>query len=522
MLPRAPHLLGCVECAVQLRRNAPAFHDPNAVYTWLEFAGAVRAWADQLRAAGVRAGDRVTLLSFNSVAMFAAMYAIWRAGALAVPLNFRLADAELAGIDADCRPLLLLADTDHLPGALRIAEVRPALAVGSLPGLLDQTLILHQAGRPEAAVNVPVEVCTLLYTGGTTGRPKGVMITDAALLVQSQLMAQAVALDADSVYIHSAPLFHVADLHTGLAVSLMAGSHVFMPQFSPAGLALTAHRHAATHLVGVPTMLQALVNAPRFTAADFSSVRSISYGAAPMPPSVLARVRAAFPDAALHQFYGQTETSGAVTYLGPRWHRDMSHARLAGAGCVVPAHELAVMAPGQSQIMAPGRTGEVCVRGPALMAGYWSDGTDESPASPIDSAGWLHTGDIGVLDEDGFVTLVDRLRDMVVSGGENVYSIEVENCIAACPGVRECAVIGMPDALWGERVHAVVVVESDGADVAAFELTVRNHCRAVLAGYKMPRSFTFRTQALPVSGVGKIRKNMLREQLALEPAALAG
>jgi long-chain acyl-CoA synthetase len=312
----------------------------------------------------------------------------------------------------------------------------------------------------------------------------------------------------DTVYLHAAPLFHLADFGIGLGVTLGAGGHSFLAQFSTARFYERLASDGVTHLQLVPTMLAAVLDAPERNDRLLEQVRSVSYGAAPVSPALLARLLQAFPGARIQQFYGMTESCGASVMLSSDHHvlDGPCAGKLGTVGQVTAGFELRVADPATNRLLPPGEVGEIQVRGAAVMRGYWREPGKTAEAL---AGGWLHSGDAGRLDQDGFLQVVDRLKDMIISGGENIYCAEVENVLAAHPAVASCAVIGLPDAHWGERVHAVVVPR-EGQAIDAAELDA--HCRAHIAGYKVPRSYDIRPTPLPLSAVGKVQKNLLREQ----------
>jgi long-chain acyl-CoA synthetase len=265
-------------------------------------------------------------------------------------------------------------------------------------------------------------------------------------------------------------------------------------------------RHRITDTILVPTMIQKLLDAPERQSCDLSSLERLHYGAAPMPEALAARVMQALPQIGLVQLYGQTEAGPVITMLDPEGHRPPTEkrTRVKSAGRPLPGIEIAIADP-DGTMLPQGEVGEIFARSGGVMQGYWRD--EEQSAQTL-RHGWLHTGDGGYLDEDGFLFISDRLKDMIISGGENIYSIEVERAIHLFPGVAQCAVIGLPDPQWGERVHAIIVPQP-GAVIDAE--AVRQHCRGHIAGFKCPRSIDIRQEPLPLSGAGKILKREIRQ-----------
>jgi long-chain acyl-CoA synthetase len=297
-------------------------------------------------------------------------------------------------------------------------------------------------------------------------------------------------------------MFHVAGTANVFACSWVGARQVVLPRFDPAAVLDTIGRHAITHTVLVPTMLAMLLDDPGLDAADLGSLRHIQYAASPISPELQRRVLERFPcDVA--QFYGMTEAAPTVSHLTPEDHRRDS-ARLRSMGAPVPGVQVEVRDP-LGRPLPGGEVGELWIRGPNVMLGYWN--RPEATAEAL-VGGWYRSGDIAYADDDGYLYMVDRAKDMIITGGENVYSIEVEAALADHPGVQEAAVFGVPDPRWGEAVHAVVTARP-GAEPSAEELI--EHCRGRIAGFKVPRSLELRGEALPKSGAGKVLKNRLRE-----------
>jgi long-chain acyl-CoA synthetase len=300
-------------------------------------------------------------------------------------------------------------------------------------------------------------------------------------------------------------MFHAADNAVNFVVTAAGGSHLFMPRFDPSAfLKIVAEKKATATLI-VPTMINMIVNHPDVARTDASSLSLVGYGASPMPQAVIRRAFVALPHARWLQAYGQSEAAPCMTFLAPDWHalEGPRAGKLKSAGRAALGCEIAIL-DANDQEAPRGQVGEICGRGDNVMLGYWRQPELTEKAL---RGGWLHTGDGGYMDEDGFVYVVDRMKDMIVSGGENVYSAEVEQALYQHPFVAECAVIGIPDAKWGEAVHAVVRLKPG---TQATEEGIIAHCHGLIAGYKAPRSVSFRDEPLPVSGAGKILKTELR------------
>jgi long-chain acyl-CoA synthetase len=350
----------------------------------------------------------------------------------------------------------------------------------------------------------------LFYTGGTTGRAKGVMLSHKNLTTNALHVAIEFRYTSDTNHLHVAPMFHLADTASTFAVTMLGGCHTFVDRFAPAAVLEAIERARVMHTTLVTTMVNALIQTPELGAYDLSSWRQFLYGAAPMPVALLKRAMELLP-CDFVQAYGMTEASPALTSLTPEDHRrgiaepgTIWERRLASAGQGDVGVDVRVVNE-DGQEVAPGELGEVIARGPNITHGYWNQAQETAYGL---RHGWLYTGDLAMVDEGNYIYLIDRKKDMIVSGGENVYSTEVEGALHSHPAVLEAAVIGVPDPTWGERVHAVVVLKSEHA-VAAEELIM--HCRQCIAGYKVPRSVEF-TQALPKSGAGKILKAELRQR----------
>lgn len=461
--------------------------------------------AAALAARGVRSGDRVALLAPNDDRLVHAIFACWWLGAVACPLNVRWSPTELANALADAEPALLLADEN-------LAARVPA---GPWPRATLQAFGDDaQALAPRADSRTGGDaLAALLYTGGTTGRSKGVMLTHANLWAASITRAAELPNALESVSLLVAPLFHVAGLGRLVGQTIAGGACVTMAAFRPDAVIAAIERHRISDIIVVPTMLQALLDEPGFAPERVKSLDRIAFGAAPMPPDLLERALAVWPQAEFFQAYGLTETAGAVCINMPANHRS-AEARAAGrlhtVGRAGLGAEIIVAGPDGHELPR-GEVGEICCRGPMVTAGYWRN-PEATRAALVD--GWLHTGDAGRMDDDGYLRVVDRLKDMIITGGENVYSAEVEAALREHPAVAQAAVVGVPDARWGEAVHAVIVL-AGGATLTEAELQA--WMRERLAGYKCPRSVRFAAE-LPLSAAGKVLKTVLREQARAAPS----
>jgi long-chain acyl-CoA synthetase len=498
--------------AAQVNRHGLATIDGGRKQTWEEFEQRVAKLAGALRALGLESGGRVAILSFNSDRYLEYFFAVPWAGGIIVPLNVRLALSELVYILNDSGAQILVIDDAHtakLPDliaeASTIQHIIHADSNDALGEFLNHEAIL-EAARPTPDVGRSGnDVAGIFYTGGTTGLSKGVMLTHTNLVSNAMVSLLNIYEGESWTYLHSAPMFHIADCQWNVGVTLHAGTHVFMPKFTPEEMLRAIETYQITHCALVPTMVNMLCNAEGREKYDVSSLRGMNYGGSPMPPALIVKARQAFPHCRFFQGYGQTETAPNISMLLDKFHDpDGPFAnKLASAGQPVFTVEVKIV-DAHGQNMPRGAIGEIATRGPNVMAGYWNQ-PEETARALRD--GWMHTGDLGYMDEDGFLYVVDRMKDMIISGGENVYSAEVEKVIYQHAAVAMCAVIAVPDDKWGEAVHAVVVPRQ-GQSLSGEEIIA--YCRQHIAGYKCPRTVEIRYEPLPMSGAGKILKRELR------------
>jgi long-chain acyl-CoA synthetase len=485
----------------------------------LSYEGRSMSWADLcdcaarvaagLRALGVHAGDRVAVLSANSDLYMILYLAVPWAGGVLTPLNARWSVAENAFAIDDCQPAVVVVSTELIDSNADLFASRNggpkwvALDDVSREGWHSLSFLLTHAPIADAGRDGN-DLFGIFYTGGTTGRPKGVMLSHAGIISNCMAMRDLGLGRASCRMLIVAPLFHLAAAAALTMTMLAGGTAVIVRAFDAARVLETIAGESVAEALLVPTMVQMLLDAPGFDAAKLSALRVILYGASPMPEATLDRIMTAAPHVDFFQAYGMTELSCTATVLTPEYHRGGHRVagRHRGAGQAIATAEL-MIADEDGRPVPAGEIGEVLVRGAGVMIGYWNQ--PELTAHAI-RGGWMRTGDCGRLDAHGILYVVDRVKDMIVSGGENVYSAEVENAISVHPGVAQCAVIGVPDPQWGERVHAVIVLRP-GSDVTAD--AIAGHCRTLIAGYKCPRSVEFRA-ALPLSPAGKILKAELR------------
>jgi long-chain acyl-CoA synthetase len=483
--------------------------------TYAELDDRSNRLAQALLSAGVRAGDRVAHLDRTSPEVVELLFATCKLGAVTVPLNWRLAGAELRTIVADAGCSVLVAGPAYREVAREIsAAVAQTLEVIDTGEDYEQRL-RSERGEDPGHRGEASDVAVQMYTSGTTGLPKGVLTTQRNLAA-AYLSADVWSFDADSISLTPLPMFHIGGIGWAYLGLVNGATTILVSEFDATEVIDLLERDRVTNAVFVPTILQMLAAVPGAAERDFSSLRSIAYGASPITTPVLR--------AALHTFrcplfgvYGLTETTGGAVQLRPEDH-DADGARqhlLSSAGRPLPWVEMRIVDPIGGRECAPGEVGEVWLRAPNVMAGYYNRAAETAAA--LTSDGWLRTGDGGYRDDDGYLFLTDRIKDMIVSGGENIYPVEVEEVLSQHPGVRDVAVIGVPDDRWGETVMALVVV-APGATVDAEELVA--FARERLAGYKLPRSVEF-VDELPRSPAGKVLKRELRARYGATPVGSA-
>lgn len=480
--------------------------------TYAVLTDRVARLASALRELGVRAGDRVAMLSLNSDRYLEYYFSSWWAGAVVNPVNVRWSVAEIAYSLNDSDTRVLLVDEHSLNMVSAIRAQSPGLRTviwagdGQAPEAMPGYEALIDAAVPmEDACAGGDALAGVFYTGGTTGVPKGVMLSHANLWSGMMARMAQVHPDPDSVQVYVAPLFHLASAGRLIAQTIIGGQCVVLAGFDPAAMLQCIETYRVNEVTLVPSMIQMLLDHPTFTPERAQSLRRINYGASPIAESLLDRAMALMPQVDFSQSYGQTEAAVYITINGPESHRGegRTSGRVRSAGRACLAVQVRIVDDNDCEVPR-GVVGEIVTRGPNVMLGYWN-----MPAETAQTLrnGWLHTGDSGYMDDDGFVFIVDRVKDMIVSGAENVYSAEVENAVARHPAVESCAVIGVPHEKWGESVHVFVVLRT-GMHLEFNDLHA--HCRELIAGYKCPRSMEIRT-SLPLSAVGKVLKRELRK-----------
>lgn len=495
--------------------QSPSITSEGQTFTWSETADRCRRIANALAARGVKFGDRVAYLGFNSHRSFEMFYAPSKIGAILVPINFRLSSREMIECLEDARPRVLFADGDHLEQAQALAAACPWVEIvinsSDLPSLENQlsyeTLIEQASAEPMGQPSGGDDTLALFFTGGTTGRSKGVMLTHANLLANTRGTIPLYELVECERYLLVAPMFHAAAGSRVFTAVVMATHTILLQRFDVEEVMATIEQYSINGMQLVPTMFQMTLDHPKIDEFDLTSLNMVGYGAAPMPVALLQRAIEKFPNIRFCQGYGMTEASPVITTLGPDDH-------VISAGKVSKLHTVGKPTPyvdikivdDLGQDLPQGETGEIVVRGPNIMKGYW--GAPEQTEEVLRN-GWYNTGDSGYFDADGYIVLAGRIKDMIVSGGENVYPIEVENVLAHHPAISECAVIGVPHKVWGESVHAVVRLRNASDPVTETELI--QYCRDLIAHYKCPTGITFREEPMPMSGVNKVLKTELRK-----------
>ena len=481
--------------------------------------------ADRLSAAllklGVRKGERVAYLSFNCHRLLEAYFAVPQISAILLPLNIRLSAVELAYILNDAAPRVLFFDPEFIP---LVEGLRPsAKGVEYFIALRDvKPLWAHAKFYDELVAEAPpVEidyrevdensVAELFYTSGTTANPKGVMLTHRNLYLHAFYVATRLRIDDSEVHLYTVPLFHVNSWGAPHTITLSGGRHIMIKKFDPLSVMELVQRERVTRLQTVATMMIALLNHPDFSKYDLSSLREIMMGGAPTNTALVQEIEQKLPECQAFGGYGLTETSPVLTvaYLKDYLKSDPEEARVrrkATAGFALAGNEMRVVDTQGREVKRDGmEVGEVVVRGDVVMEGYWNQ--PEATAQAIRD-GWLHTGDLATVDEEGYILIVDRTKDMILSGGENIASAEIERVIYQHAAVLECAVIAVPDDTWGEVPKALVALRPGQQ---ATEAEIVAHCRRHLAGFKAPKSVEF-FESLPKGGTGKILKKVLREK----------
>src|SRR5580698_8478717 len=451
----------------------------------------VEGIAGTLTRRGLGVGDRLALLLPNGPDYIELMYACSMLGVIGVPLNTRLSTAEIDRVLEDARPHGMIRHSSLAVPGVRLSRQQ----------VIDEEPLPISSGPVPKIFYDPEAVLGLIYTSGTTGRPKGVMVTHANVLADIHNFNYWMRYTEGGTYLHAAPIFHIADFPSMFAAPAFGASQITIPKFGAQIFCDTVQRDHVTHTVLVPTMINLLTQFPDVKKYDLSSLQVLAYGGSPMAPELVHRTRELLPNVKLIQVYGLSET-GFLTGLQDQEHTED---KLTSCGRSCPGVDIQVTDTSGKQI-EPGQAGELVVRGANVMRGYWNNPEETAKAF---RDGFFRTGDIGQQDSAGYFYILDRLKDMIVTGGENVYSGEVEAVIYGHPAVREAAVFGVPDSQWGELVMACIVLKPD-ATLTADDLVA--FCRRSLASYKVPRRIEFSDADLPKSSSGKVLKKTLRER----------
>lgn len=507
-----PSLTQFVERAASINRHGTATICGDRRRTWSEVLDRVRRAAGMLRELGLAPGERVAILAPNSDTYLEYLFAVAWAGGVIVPINTRLAPPEMLGCLEDCGATMLAVAEPFVEvvGGIRqrLPQLRQFIYLGQ--GRVPEACVCHEeriaSQRPvENAGRADDDLYALFYTSGTSGTAKGVMINHRGMFVNVLQWIAAVRVTGQDRFLIVPPMFHAAGAENSLALAALAATACIPPAFDALESFRLIESEQLTKLPLVVPMLDRLVKHPQIERFDLSSIDKITYGASPIHADLLKRAMVAFPGASFFQIFGQTEGGPAVTCLAPEYHVSAGPyaGKLQSAGTPLIGVDVAILDE-HGRRLAGGETGEICIRGAGVAPGYWMQ-PELNETAYVD--GWLRSGDAGHLDEDGFLYISDRVKDMIISGGENVYPAEVERVLLGHDAIEECAVIGIPSAQWGEQVHAIVRCKA-GKTASAGELIAR--CREHLAGYKTPRRVEFREQPLPLGATGKILKRALR------------
>ncbi|WP_395647634.1 fatty acid--CoA ligase [Terricaulis sp.] len=499
------------------RPDARAFHFEGRESSYADFDRHTAQVANGLAALGVKHGSRIAYLGKNSDRYFEILYGAARIGAVLAPVNWRLAEPEVLYITNDAEAEVVFVDSHCAPLLARISpelsRLRKIIAMD--PGSSWDAYEAWRDSQSTADRQVAVareDAAIQLYTSGTTGRPKGVVLKHSSFSAFNEHAGTNPGAfghdmdwnywDTDDVSLVAMPVFHISGTGWGIVGVYSGAFTVVLREFDNAAVIEAVRRFKVSKTVLVPTTIQMMLDYPDLRPDDFASMTDFLYGASPIPLDLLERAVKVF-NCGFVQLYGMTETCGAVTYLPREDHRP-GNPRMRSAGKTIPGAEIRILDPESDTAFPPGKTGEICIRAPGTMLGYWKQ--EDETARVIRDGGWVRSGDAGFMDEDGYVFIQDRVKDMIVSGGENVYPAEVENAMHGCPHIAEVAVIGVPDPKWGEAVKAVVVLKAGASEDAQ---AILDFTRTRIAGFKMPKSIDF-VAALPRSATGKILKKELR------------
>ncbi len=514
-----------LEKALSLYSGKEAVVSEGKRFTYGQFADRTYGLAGFLRSKGIGKGDRVAILLQNSHEYLESYFAAAQLGSILVPLNYRLSPPELEFILKDSGARVLIAGGrfgEKIESLFRrktdlTCLIRTGEGSQPLPEFFDfEEIIRARSGGPLTSPGLSDDdLAQIYYTSGTTGLPKGVMLSHRNICTHALAAIAELKLDDRDNWIHVAPLFHLADAWATFAITWVGGKHILSPDFDPPSILSLMQREGVTITNMIPTMLNILVNTKGVESHDLSSMRAILSGGASIAPDVVKKIIETFKCEYI-QTYGMTETSPYLTVsilkenLTRLPEEDQFHYR-ARTGRPFLGVQLKVVREDGREVKANNReVGEIIVRGDSVTKGYWNRPQETAEAI---KGGWLYTGDLAVVDKEGYVNIVDRKKDMIITGGENVYSVEVENILYSHPSLLEAAVVGVPDAKWGEAVKAVVVLKP-GAEVTEAELI--DYCKGHIAHYKAPKTVDFVSE-LPKTGSGKIFKKEIKERYSISP-----
>jgi fatty-acyl-CoA synthase len=503
----------CLYRAVDLYPNKIGIVDGADRFTYAQFGERCEQLAAGLLSLGVQPGDRVAYLSFNNHQLLEGYFGVLLAGATVMPINVRLTVAELSSIIQHSEPRVLIFESDFLPVVQQLLNVCPAMEYAVEIGQAYEGLLARgRVKRPDLFSIDENAIAELFYTSGSTGTPKGVMLSHRTLYLHAIYVANIFCRDDSGVELHTIPLFHANGWGRPQACTMMGMRQVMVRKFDSVQVLRLIEQERATSMSLVPTMANMLLHSPQLGQFDTSSLQVIMTGGAASSPELVERMERAF-HCVCQAGYGLTETSPVATFARKKStveYADESDRmrRQAMTGWAMPGCEIRVVDLRMNEVPRDMQTiGEIVIRGDLVMDGYYKE--PEATAAVM-TEGWLHTGDMAVWDEESYILIVDRKKDIIISGGENISSIEVERAIAAHPSVLECAVVAAPDPQWGE-VPVAWVVWKPGVEIAAGDLCEFLQTR--LAKFKLPRHLNFSNDPLPKTGTGKILKRELRETL---------
>ncbi len=495
----------------------PAITFLGKTQNWIETKNRCVAAATLFKNLGVQPGDRVAFLGLNSNVCFESYWSPALIGATMVPVNFRLALREMIECVQDCTPTVLIVDPHYLDQAQQIKEQCPSISAVVCCGDIDppsgmlsyeQAIcdIINEEAYGELCPSSDDETVIIFYTGGTTGRSKGVMLSHINFKYNTECSIPLYRMQQHWAFLIIGPLFHLAAGSRVFSSTALGGHVIILPRFDVTQMLKDIEKYRINSATLVPTMYQMILDHPELSDYDLSSLKMLASGAAPLSIALLSRILTGFPNTEFFQTYGMTEAAPILTSLDSKYHvlEGPNSSKLGSVGRAVNHVDL-IIADENDQEVAPNTVGQILARGKNIMTGYWH--MPEQTAEALKD-GWYHTGDAGYLDEEGFLFLEGRVKDMIVSGGENIYPIEVENVLEDHPAIHQCAVIGIPHETWGEAVHAVVKLEN-GAQLSEAELIA--FCKENIASYKCPVSVTFRQEPMPLSPINKILKTELRK-----------